>query len=161
DHLAAQLRELGTLAEIGRPAAPVVRELDQLAERGRQCRARLGLSEALVLDMHPVDDLVQKPALRVQAGKFRLYLVQHGVVLHAEKIALGGIFISYRSGSHAVSVGALADSLRHYFGPDLVFADTQLEPGTPYPDALCERLLDSDVLLAVIHEGWLESFDEP
>ncbi|CAM4052517.1 toll/interleukin-1 receptor domain-containing protein [Kibdelosporangium persicum] len=71
---------------------------------------------------------------------------------------MGGIFVSYRSGPHSVIVGALEDRLRHYFGDDQVFVDHQMTPGTPYPDELRTRLLASDVVVAVIHDGWLAEF---
>ncbi|HEU5474848.1 MAG TPA: toll/interleukin-1 receptor domain-containing protein [Actinophytocola sp.] len=74
---------------------------------------------------------------------------------------MGGIFISYRNGTHSVAVGALADRLRHYFGRGQVFCDTQMTPGTRYPDELRARLLDSNALVAVIHDGWTDEFDRP
>ncbi|HEV2781167.1 MAG TPA: toll/interleukin-1 receptor domain-containing protein [Actinophytocola sp.] len=74
---------------------------------------------------------------------------------------MGGIFISYRRGPHETTVGALADRLRHYFGEDQVFVDTQLTPGAEYPKELYARLLDSDVLVAVIHDGWVDEFEGP
>ncbi|RSM80356.1 TIR domain-containing protein [Kibdelosporangium aridum] len=71
---------------------------------------------------------------------------------------MGGIFINYRRGPHSVTVGALEDRLSHHFGADQVFVDNQIEPGSRYPDQLRAKLFDSDVVVAVIHDGWLAEF---
>jgi hypothetical protein len=66
-----------------------------------------------------------------------------------------GIFINYRSGgSHSVAVAALAERLAHHFGADEVFVDHQMLTGVRYNIELEERLAASDVLIAVINEGW-------
>ncbi|WP_084433872.1 TIR domain-containing protein [Kibdelosporangium aridum] len=74
---------------------------------------------------------------------------------------MAGIFVSYRRrGQHSVTVGALVDRLSRYFGADQVFVDNQIEPGVRYPDRLRAKLSGSDVVVAVIHDGWLAEFAE-
>lgn len=60
-----------------------------------------------------------------------------------------------------MAIGALADRLAHYFGADQVFIDHHMEPDTPYPGELRERLRTSDVVMAVIHDGWTAEFTLP
>lgn len=74
---------------------------------------------------------------------------------------MGGIFVSYRNGAHAVTVGALVNLLDRYFGAGQVFVDHRMVAGVRYPDELRERLLDSDVVVVVIHAGWVGEFDQP
>ncbi|HEX4705113.1 MAG TPA: toll/interleukin-1 receptor domain-containing protein [Pseudonocardiaceae bacterium] len=73
---------------------------------------------------------------------------------------MGGIFINYRSGNHAVIVHALYERLAGYFGEESVFLDKpSIHAGSRYPDEIKKRLMDSDVLIAVIHDGWLNERD--
>jgi hypothetical protein len=74
---------------------------------------------------------------------------------------MAGIFLNYRRGPQTVTVGALAERLAHYFGADQIFVDHQMTPGTEYPAELEARLLGSDVLVAVIHDGWTDEFTRP
>jgi hypothetical protein len=68
---------------------------------------------------------------------------------------MSGIFVNYRSGgSHSVAVAALAERLAHHFGADEIFVDHQMLTGVRYNVELEERLAASDVLVAVISEGW-------
>ncbi|TDV57471.1 TIR domain-containing protein [Actinophytocola oryzae] len=68
------------------------------------------------------------------------------------------IFVNYRRGTHSMSVAALAQSLAHHFGDDEVFLDVGIPSGEQYSGEIRNRLLGCDVLLAVIHDGWLETF---
>ncbi|MGN9756741.1 TIR domain-containing protein [Streptomyces sp. SD31] len=71
---------------------------------------------------------------------------------------MGGIFINYRRGDHEDVVRELYDRLEQYFGEDQVFRDVaSIVPGQRYPDTLRERVADCDVLLVVVHRGWLEA----
>ncbi len=68
----------------------------------------------------------------------------------------GGVFISYR-GEDSGSYGALLYvELSRWFGPDLVFVDSESLPaGSDFPDQLLARLRRCEVLLAVIGPRWL------
>lgn len=81
-----------------------------------------------------------------------------------------GIFVNYRQtrrrvGSeptlygHAQLVEAMAERLAHHFGSGLVFLDTTLRIASRYPDELRRRLDRSEVVIAVIHHGWLDDLD--
>jgi hypothetical protein len=72
---------------------------------------------------------------------------------------LTGIFINYRHGPHSVSVAALADRLAAHFGHEQVFVDHRMASGSRYPDELRDHLAAADVLVAVIHTGWVDGFD--
>lgn len=74
---------------------------------------------------------------------------------------MGGIFVNYRNGPHSEAVAAIADRLSHQFGADEVFFDTRMRSGIRYPDELRERLRASDVVVAVIHDGWTDEFAVP
>lgn len=74
----------------------------------------------------------------------------------------GKVFVNYRQRNaagellpHTLVVEALADRLGAHLGPDLVYLDTTLRPGDPYPAALRARVADAAVLVVVIHAGWL------
>ena len=72
---------------------------------------------------------------------------------------MGKVFVSYRrQGAHALAVVGLAERLAQYFGRDRVFIDTHLTPGEQYPDELKVELAASDVVLAVVHDGWVADF---
>ncbi len=73
---------------------------------------------------------------------------------------MGKIFVSYRrQNPHPLAIELLADLLRKHFGSDQVFIDSELAPGERYPDELRAELAASDVVLAVIHDEWLDDFD--
>lgn len=73
---------------------------------------------------------------------------------------MGKIFVSYRRQSpHPLAIELLADLMRKHFGGDQVFIDSELAPGERYPDELRAELAASDVVLAVIHDEWLDDFD--
>lgn len=74
----------------------------------------------------------------------------------------GKVFVNYRQRDaagnllpHALVVEALAERLSVYFGHEAVYFDTTLRIGEPYPAALRARLLETDVLVVVIHPTWL------
>lgn len=69
---------------------------------------------------------------------------------------MDGIFISYRRGDHIDVVSALGRRLVESFGSDQVFLDTEaLRPGDRFPGKLEKAVLDSAVVLTVIHAQWL------
>lgn len=71
---------------------------------------------------------------------------------------MGGIFINYRRGDHEDVVRELYDRLEQHFGEDQVFRDVaSIVPGQRYPDTLRERVADCEVLLVVVHRGWLDA----
>jgi hypothetical protein len=73
---------------------------------------------------------------------------------------VGGVFVNYRRGDHIDMVHHIRDQLARHFGWQQVFLDTSsIELGHSYPQVLRKRLLDSDVVLAVIHERWLLEHD--
>jgi hypothetical protein len=73
-----------------------------------------------------------------------------------------GVFINYRRGAHVVdAVEGIEQRLVEYFGRDQVFRDVSSIPlGDRFPAVLRDRLVDSEVVLAVMHEGWLAERDE-
>ncbi|WP_328644908.1 toll/interleukin-1 receptor domain-containing protein [Amycolatopsis sp. NBC_00348] len=73
---------------------------------------------------------------------------------------MSSIFMSYRRNPQGTAVAAIADGLQRYFGTEEVFIDNGIVPGDQYPDALESRLQACTVLIAVIHEGWEDSFKE-
>ncbi|HSV66414.1 MAG TPA: TIR domain-containing protein [Mycobacteriales bacterium] len=79
----------------------------------------------------------------------------------APKLTVGGIFLNYRGNDalRSLVVSALHARLIQHFGEDRVFMDVQMEPGVRYPDEIRDHLCDSDVLLAIVHEGWLDEVD--
>lgn len=70
---------------------------------------------------------------------------------------MGGIFINYRRNPGRNGfVSALRDRLVDEFGEGQVFLDERsIDLGDEYPDVLRARLLDADVVVAVIHPGWV------
>ncbi|WP_165966238.1 toll/interleukin-1 receptor domain-containing protein [Actinomadura sp. 7K534] len=71
-----------------------------------------------------------------------------------------GIFINYRSGNHFAAIERLYDRLIWHFGKNCVFLDrSSIRGGERYPDVLREKLEGCEVLLAVIHPGWLIDAD--
>jgi len=74
---------------------------------------------------------------------------------------MSGIFVNYRSGPHAAAVEAVHLELEQQFGPGRVFLDQpSIEIGDRYPDVLRRQVLAHDVLLVVIHRGWLDDRDD-
>ncbi|MFD7652834.1 toll/interleukin-1 receptor domain-containing protein [Actinosynnema sp. NPDC059797] len=71
---------------------------------------------------------------------------------------MSNVFVNYRHGPHAVAVSALAHRLTTHFGPGRVFVDHHLRGGTRYPDELRDRLRECDVLVVVVHDGWVGEF---
>jgi hypothetical protein len=70
---------------------------------------------------------------------------------------MGGIFINYRSGGHTAVVHGLHERLASHFGDATVFLDKpSLHVGDRYPDVIRRRLMNADVLIAMIHGNWLD-----
>lgn len=73
-----------------------------------------------------------------------------------EKAATGAtVFISYRRIGARMPAVALAFHLRARFGDSSVFIDTSLTPGERYPEELEGALAASEVVVAVVHDGWV------
>lgn len=72
---------------------------------------------------------------------------------------MSGIFISYRHDPHSFSAAAIADRLKAYFGSAQVFLDHHMQSGLRYPDELRAKLKAADVVLVVIHTGWVDTFN--
>jgi WD40 repeat protein len=72
------------------------------------------------------------------------------------------IFINYRRLDDPGHVRALVQQLRNEFGASNIFWDYNdpIKPGDPFPDALRQAVIASDVLLAVIGPRWLEKLTE-
>ncbi|WP_301184589.1 toll/interleukin-1 receptor domain-containing protein [Streptomyces sp. NL15-2K] len=80
-------------------------------------------------------------------------------------VRYGRHFISYRRGDHQSVVDGLYEGLARHFGAEQVFLDRlSIVPGQRFPDVLREWVADCDVLLVVVHRGWVdvrgESSDE-
>jgi hypothetical protein len=75
---------------------------------------------------------------------------------------MGGIFINYRRHEPTDDVREdLFERLQRHFGKEMVFRDiSSILPGQRYPDALRERVADCEVLLVVVHQGWVATRDE-
>ncbi|MGQ0777495.1 MAG: toll/interleukin-1 receptor domain-containing protein [Pseudonocardiales bacterium] len=73
---------------------------------------------------------------------------------------MGGIFINYRRrGEGASFTQKLRDRLVAYFGEGQVFLDRHsIDVGEDFRDELTERLRDSEVVIAIIHQKWLTEF---
>ncbi|AXX32179.1 toll/interleukin-1 receptor domain-containing protein [Actinosynnema pretiosum subsp. pretiosum] len=85
-----------------------------------------------------------------------------------------GLFLNYRQNRHtspepdagmervphAQLVEAIADRLRMHFGTHAVFLDTGLRKGSHYPSELRRRLHESEVLVVVLHPGWIDDLND-
>jgi hypothetical protein len=70
---------------------------------------------------------------------------------------VSGIFLNYRySPGRVLIVSAMHRFLVHHFGADQVFMDRQMPTGARYPTEIRRRLAEADVLVAVIHDCWLD-----
>jgi hypothetical protein len=73
---------------------------------------------------------------------------------------MGGIFISYRRDDALWCAGRLFDCLSDTFGAEHVFIDVEsLHPAEHFGVEVQRRVAASDVVLVLIGEAWLESFD--
>ncbi|MBB5807954.1 hypothetical protein F4560_007722 [Saccharothrix ecbatanensis] len=80
------------------------------------------------------------------------------------------IFVNYRqNGSqdggfdrlpHVQVVEAITERLRRHFGANQVFLDTGIRAGEHYPDALRVKLRDAELLIVVLHRGWLRDLED-
>ena len=75
---------------------------------------------------------------------------------------VGRVFLNYRRGDDAGTVGRLFDRLEHMLGRDAIFMDVegQIKPGDDFVDVLRAQVAECDVLLAVIGPRWLTIADE-
>lgn len=68
------------------------------------------------------------------------------------------IFISYRRGDSAYATQALYERLADKYGKDAVFFDLDtISIGVDFRKRLTEALNESNVLLAVIGDGWIDA----
>lgn len=74
----------------------------------------------------------------------------------------GQIFLNYRRGDDAGTVGRLFDQLEQVFGADKLFMDVEgrIRAGDDYVDVLRAQVAACDVLLAVIGPRWLTVADD-
>lgn len=74
----------------------------------------------------------------------------------------GRIFLNYRRGDDAGTVGRLFDRLEQTFGAANIFMDVEghIRAGDDYVDVLREQVAACDVLLAVVGPRWLTIADE-
>lgn len=70
---------------------------------------------------------------------------------------MGGVFINYRRHPDRTGlISALYEQLSARFGSSNVFLDvTTVHPGERYPNRLRRHLDRSDVVIAVVHDGWV------
>lgn len=73
----------------------------------------------------------------------------------------GKIFINYRRGDDPGFTGRLFDQLEQAFSPDQLFIDVDnIEPGLDFVSVIDSQIEASDVVLAVIGQGWLQATDD-
>ncbi|WP_295557988.1 toll/interleukin-1 receptor domain-containing protein [uncultured Hyphomicrobium sp.] len=74
----------------------------------------------------------------------------------------GRIFINYRRGDDAGTVGRLFDRLEQALGRDTIFMDVEghIKAGDDYVDVLRAQVSQCDILIAVIGPRWLTMADE-
>src|SRR5208337_3753968 len=73
----------------------------------------------------------------------------------------GMIFISYRRDDDSAFVGRLYDYLERDFTAKKLFIDVEnIKGGQDFPTIIDEKVVQSDVFLAVIGEDWLSLTDE-
>ena len=71
------------------------------------------------------------------------------------------IFISYRRSDASGHAGRLNDYLADYFGSDRIFFDVDtIEPGTDFAQRIANELDNSDAVLVMIGNQWLETKQE-
>jgi TIR domain len=72
----------------------------------------------------------------------------------------GGIFTSYRRADSAAFAGRIADFFSYRYPDVRVFFDVAaIEPGANFVDTIRSRLRSSEVVLAIIGDGWLSATD--
>lgn len=67
---------------------------------------------------------------------------------------MSGLFISYRRDDTQGYAGRLAHELSRELGPDRVFSDIEIPPGSDFGDVLYRAIAASDALLVVIGRRW-------
>jgi hypothetical protein len=71
------------------------------------------------------------------------------------------IFISYRRSDASGHAGRLYDYLKNYFGGERIFFDVDtIQAGTNFEQKINSELDDSEVMLVLIGNQWLESKDQ-
>jgi hypothetical protein len=71
------------------------------------------------------------------------------------------IFISYRRSDSAGHAGRLYDYLKNYFGDERIFFDVDtIKPGTNFEQKLNDELDNSEAVLVLIGNQWLDSKDK-
>lgn len=71
---------------------------------------------------------------------------------------MGGVFVNYRTGDGEWAALLIDRELKNRFGADQVFyASRSIQPGDDFAREIERRLANSDVLLAVIGDRWLET----
>ncbi len=71
------------------------------------------------------------------------------------------IFISYRRSDTFGTAGRLYDYLETHFGEENIFMDVDnIKPGADFVNVLDKAIADSDVLLVMIGDTWLDATDE-
>ncbi len=71
------------------------------------------------------------------------------------------VFINYRRDDTRLIARALAEALRHRFGPHQVFLDeSSIRDGTVWPEALHKTLSGAKVVLSLIGPAWLSCADQ-
>jgi hypothetical protein len=65
------------------------------------------------------------------------------------------VFVNYRRQDAAGSAGRLADDLARRLGPDAVFRDVKIRPGSDFVEEITARVGSCDAFLAVIGPRWL------
>jgi hypothetical protein len=71
------------------------------------------------------------------------------------------IFISYRRSDASGHAGRLYDYLKNYFGDERIFFDVDtIQAGTNFEQKINSELDDSEVMLVLIGNQWLESKDQ-
>lgn len=70
-------------------------------------------------------------------------------------------FISYRRSDSAGHAGRLYDHFRNYFGDETIFFDVDaIEPGVAFKEKIKNEIENSDVVLVLIGNQWLEVKDK-
>jgi hypothetical protein len=67
----------------------------------------------------------------------------------------GGVFVSYRRADSQGWAGRLAADLSQRLGPEAVFSDIEIPPGSDYPGVLRDAIAGSDAVLVVIGPRWM------
>jgi hypothetical protein len=79
----------------------------------------------------------------------------------AQDVTQKRIFISYRRSDSSGHAGRLYDYLKSYFGGERIFFDVDtIKPGTNFEQRINSELDNSEAMLVLIGDQWLESKDK-